>query len=88
MSDKIVIRWEVYDGYVGGSGPQSFYFNQGNIFPEMTDEDLEQELESSVFDAFLSKISYDIRNRDEAMAMMKKYRDELRAKDGFPPQEQ
>lgn len=68
MSNKIKVRWEIEDGYMGGSRPQSFSIDLGEMVDSCQDEDearryLEEELDS----ALQERVSWVCPNFDEVI---------------------
>jgi hypothetical protein len=78
MTDKREVRYEVEDGYVGSSRPQSFTIKDDWIEDYMNDDDLEFELSEMIQEDFQQRISWTYLNKEEVVEWAKTKRDELR----------
>ncbi|MGM4987384.1 hypothetical protein [Tardiphaga sp. 841_E9_N1_2] len=69
-NDKFIAKYEVADGYVGKSRPQSLVIRPEDIdvSPNMTDEQLEEALYEMVEEDMQQKISADVDNAAEFVA--------------------
>ncbi len=70
--NTFTVRYEIEDGYMGGSRPQSFRVDEGDINPEMTDVQIEQMLDDMTQEDMLQKVSPNIHNRNEFMDWAKR----------------
>ncbi|MCP4113820.1 MAG: hypothetical protein GY737_00165 [Desulfobacteraceae bacterium] len=62
---KIEVRWEVEDGYVGKSRPQSCEIDSEDISLDGDKEDMMDQVYDEVNDDFANKISFYVANFDE-----------------------
>ena len=67
---KFKVRWEVSDGYVGGSRPHTFEIDADD-FEDMTEQQIEDAIYSQANDAMLEIVSPSVRNLDEAIEWVK-----------------
>ena len=58
MSKKIDIRWNVEDGYAGGSRPQYTRFNLWDFDGLETEHQVREYIEDVIFDDFRQRISF------------------------------
>lgn len=66
--DEFLVKYEVEDGYMGGSRPQSFRINSDLLTEEMTDDEIERSLYEATQEDMLQKISPVVNNSDEFVA--------------------
>lgn len=72
MTDKkFKARYQVADGYAGGSRPQHFTIHAGDLEDDMDDAALQSFYEQSVQDDFEQKIYPDSERMDEFIAWAK-----------------
>lgn len=64
---KRTIKWEVADGYVGGSRPQTYTFDDSG-FEGMTVEEIIETLGGEITDDFHSKVSWSAPDLDKIAA--------------------
>jgi predicted sulfurtransferase len=65
MTDKFKGRYEVSDGYVGGSRPHHFKFDASDLEDDMTDVDLVNAYEQAAQDHFEEHITPSVERVDE-----------------------
>lgn len=61
--EGVKVRWQVDDGYAGGSRPQSLTIPDED-FEDMTEEEKEAYIEECIQDDFNNKISWHILSKD------------------------
>lgn len=62
-----VVKYEIEDGYTGGSRPQSFKLDLDDLNSDMTASQIEQFLDEAAQEDMMQKASAVIRNRDDYM---------------------
>lgn len=67
MNDEIQVNWEVEDGYVGKSRPQTTNISPEDFDPDMTELEIEHLVWDMVDDNFRETIMPDISNMDEVV---------------------
>jgi len=65
MSNKFMVNWQAYDGYAGGSRPQSFKISADEIEDGMDDEALMGLYEDAIQADFEQKVSAEGDNEAE-----------------------
>jgi hypothetical protein len=73
MKGYVTVRWEVEDGYVGGSRPQRTHVPLADFDEEMDDGDIANMIEDYVRADFEQNISWEINNEDEAIRVIRKH---------------
>lgn len=64
MANKIYVRWEASDGYLGGARPQSTGINPNHFDPDDTDEAIGDAIRDAVDDDFRQTVTLSL-NDDE-----------------------
>ena len=70
--DKFQGRYQVDDGYAGGSRPQHFTVNEWELEDDMTDADLERLYEELAEDHFRENISFSLSRSADFVEWAKK----------------
>lgn len=71
MKRKIVIEWEVYDGYVGGSRPQETEIDEDLLgmdwseYDELTEYEKEEIVNDIIQEQFNEEISWVIKSKED-----------------------
>lgn len=68
---SIKVRWEVDDGYCGGSRPQTFTVDPSDFEDDMDEREIGDRLAEIVQDEFLQRISWFIKNESEVIEAVK-----------------
>lgn len=68
---KFTVNWQAYDGYAGGSRPQSFDIREDDLDDDMTDAALRELFEELLDEAFHNRVSACADNEDEFIAWAK-----------------
>ena len=69
--EKFQGKYEVSDGYVGGSRPKYFSVFADDLEDDMTDDALENLYEESAYEHFLGNVNCDTYRKDEFIAWAK-----------------
>lgn len=70
---KFRVRYEISDGYVGGSRPQYCYFYADGLEPDISDDALRDAIEMDAETDMTQKITVSVLNLDEVMASVRKW---------------
>lgn len=70
--NTFTVKYEIEDGYMGGSRPQSFRVDEDDIQPDMTELQIENLLDELAQEDMLQKVSAAIDNRDEFLDWAKR----------------
>lgn len=65
---KIKVRWEVEDGYAGGSRPQIFTIDPDDFDDDADEREISERLMEIVQDEFEQRISWFMKNESEVIA--------------------
>lgn len=79
MTEKFNVKWEVDDGYVGGSSPQSFDLHCFDIDADDEDTDLEEAFDDLLQEEFNQRARPVASNREEALEWMRQVRDKKKS---------
>jgi len=73
MAGKVEIRWEVEDGYVGKSRPQSFEVDLDEFEDDMTHDEIVERVCEATDEDMANKVSYCFSNFDEFVEVIKRH---------------
>lgn len=75
MSNKIKVRWEADDGYVGGSRPHMFTIDLDEMAQDCeTEQEAEDYLNTEIQSEFENRVSWSCRNESEVMDAWRAHR--------------
>lgn len=76
--ENFTVKWEVDDGYAGGSRPQSFDIAPFEIDEFMEEADLIELYEDMIREEFLHRVGYYGKNLDEFLAWAREVQSDIK----------